>query len=300
MNPFNNPLLSVLLFITAVSILAAFVTFKQKRSEAALAKMSPFEVAVQKGFAGTEEEWVASLTRRERRQIQFAGQTPEELSERAQKAQERFYGEFVDHLNNAVFNSNMPFIDGVNNILAVAERELKTYRARAHKQDDTDNFISMNDVVIGVKVCEAVVFYAQRCKVTDMGCIGMALMKFVEHNFRVRHLNGVLYRNKGTVSHSVRCSSMAHSILKYFNDYGLEDEYVSTSVPFDYLPEQWLFENEVFRREFFELAIDETYASMMKAAVKNPFSKSERLRNLEHENNRKQRRRRVTKSKKRN
>ena len=302
MNPFNNPLFSFFLFVGFVSLLAAFVTFKQKRVEAALAKLSPFEVAVREGFVGTEDQWLLSLPRKERRQIQFADQTQEELSVRAHAVQERFYREFRTNLANAANNSTIPFLDGVRNLLAIAEREMKSYRGRGRDQVRAGDSISLNDIVFGANTCDAIVLYAQRHKVTDMGCIGVDLMKFVENNFRVRHLNGVLYRNKGTVTYSLRCNAMAHSIIKYFQAHvgSVDDRPESTGFPFDYLPEIWLMDNEDFRREFFEVAVDATYRGMMKNAEKNAYSKTERVRNAEHENNRKHRRKRVTKSKNRN
>lgn len=299
MNPFSNPLFSFFIFIAFVLLLAAFINFRQTRANAAIARMTPYERAVSRGFVGTEEEWTASLTRRERRQIQFADQTDDDIKERALAAQARYSAEFHENIVKTLHGSNMSFNDKVNNILAIGEREITAYRHRAHKQDLVDTNVSMNDIVVTVAVCNAIVNYALQCRITDMGCIGVELMKFVETNMRVRHLNGVLYRNKGTVTHSQRCSAMAHAIIKYFHGYEIGDQLAKCSIPFDYLPVDWVIENEEFRRRFFQEAIDKTYRSMMKAAEQNAYGKTERIRNQEHENNRKHRRRRVSSAKNR-
>lgn len=296
MNPFDYPVFSFVVFIVFVSLLAFAINVRFKHAKAAHANLSEYDVAVRQGFVGTQEEWLLTQPRSVRRKYQFANQTDSDIEDRARKSQIRFFKTFEENLT-AVYGQNLRFHDSVMNIIAIAEREIKAYRSRAHLTNRAENNISQMDLLIMEIISGEITQHAAHHKVADLAGIGMELMQFVEETFRIRHLNGVLYRNKGTVSQNQRCSAMAHCILKYFGRTELVNQGWS-AIPLDYVSEDALMDNEEFRRDFFHEAIDHTYRSMMKVSEQDKFRAKDRIRNEEHEHNRKRRRARVKSSKK--
>lgn len=282
MNYFNNPGMLIVMFPAAVAITALAINHFRTRKK------------VPTDYGSLD----APLTRKERRAIQFADQSEADIESRSRVFQARFLADFKNNVRQATFGPDMSFIDAVNNLLAIAEREIEQYRNRAHKKTVAENNISIHDVYVVGSICTAIIQMASARRVNDLTCINQALMRFVESNLRIRHLNAVLYRHKGSVAKSIRAAAMARCIIEYYRHSDTID--VSEIAPFDYLGPTQMTENEVARRDFFEKAIDITYINAMKTATREPYSKTERVRNEAHENNRKQRRRRVTKSKNRN
>lgn len=299
MNLFDNPVVGFVLFIVFVGLLGFFVKAKQKRTEAAIAKLSPFEVAVQQqGFKGTEEEWLASLPRKERRALMFANQTDDEVKDRATNFQQQAYIKFLTNVGNAIYNAGDNYSVLLRDLLAVAEKEIHDYRKRAHLTERAEGYITMVEISIMRHLSEMLIQSASNCRVSDLSGSAHELVKFMETNFRVGQLNGVMYRNKATVSQSQRASAMSHSILKFFTDGNWGTNEVC-NIPLDYLPLSEMYTNDDFRRDFFHVAVDNTYRDMMKDSDREKFRSAERVRNDNHQSNRKQRKRRLEKSKQR-
>lgn len=299
MNLFDNPIVGFVLFVVFVCVLGLSIKIKQKRAEAAISKLSAYEVAVQKhGFVGTEEEWLAKLPRKERRALIFANQTDDEVKDRAIAFQKSAYMKFLANLGTAIIGANGNFNVFVRDALAIAEKEIRDYRKRAHSSERMEGHVSMVDLFIMKHISRLIVQAAADCRVSDLSGIAHDLVKFMETNFRIGQLNGVMYRNKATVSQSQRASSMSHSILQFF----IEGNWITedlTGIPFDYLPMAELYTNDDFRRDFFHVAVDNTYRGMMKESDREKFRSADRVRNDNHQSNRKHRKRRLEKSSKR-
>lgn len=300
MNLFQNPVVGFVLFVVFVCLLGFFVKFKQKRTEAAVTKLSPFEVAVeQQGFQGTEKEWLDSLPRKERRAIMFANQTVDEVKDRASNFQHQAYLKFLSNVANTLsYDSGNNFLSLARELLTIAEKEIRDYRKRAHLTERAEGHITLVEVGIMQHISHVLVRCAADQRVNDLSSIAHELVKFMETSFRIGQLNGVMYRNKATVSQSQRASAMSHSILKFFTDHNWLTN-GNESIPLDYLPLSEMFTNDDFRRDFFHVAVDNTYRGMMKESDREKYRSADRIRNDNHETNRKHRKRRLEQSKKR-
>lgn len=300
MNPLHHPVFSFVVFLVFVCLLAFVFNMRQKRAEASLANLTDYEVAVRQGFVGTEEQWLANQPRKVRRKHQFADQTADDIRARSFESQKVFMTTLLSKMNTLVRDNHTSFHETVKKLMELAEKEIYHYRCRARRKDLVTSHLSPADIVITKILVEHIVMAGHRAAVNNMSIIGTDLMKFVEDVLRVQHLNGVLYRHKATVTHTVRTETMADSIINYFRTIDPLNASELSNTPFDYLDDVVLITNEDFRRAFFKEVVDDRYCANLRVNEKRDYDEKERLRSATKKNGRKHRQRRVKEASRRN
>jgi hypothetical protein len=178
-------------------------------------------------------------------------------------------------------------------VLDLIEDELIAYEGACTKTHLIEQYMPNYYAVIMMHGMQAIIEYSGR---KGLQAIGMDLMQFVEHHFRIRNLNGVLYRHRQHLHYADRCECMAVAILEFFGRPISQGVIMSCTVPFDRCKEdEDLSTWESVQTEFFRRGIDDYFAGAVKHVERENYQTQARLDNQEHQKNRRQRSARIKK-----
>lgn len=235
------------------------------------------------------------LNRRERR---AAEQKKEQFEQKCIAAEEDMKKRVatlrydVNGVTKYAHEKNMSLYQYTKDVLGIVENFFNSYEREAVKMQLVDRFMPnlyyavMNVVALDIKAYAGDRSYQP---------IAIDLIKFVERQFCLTSLTDVMARNKGQVQFNDRCDAMARSILHFFRIKEKTGLGYGRLLPFDYLNDAELTDWEEVRRSFNRHAIEGHYVDLMRDMDKMDHSERTRHDRQDHDNNRRQRARRIAK-----
>lgn len=261
-----------------------------------------YEAAKKKGYSGTYEQWFAEngpANRAERRNVEFAEVDTNATVNRRRIKQEEEFNRFlaaVDRLLQAGKVHRWSVFTFGKNVLQELEKALVEYNGRSMIQGRVETYVATYQWMLMNVVAQAITEYSGG---KGLQAIALDLIKICEKYYKLNGLNGVLYRHKGHIHYNDRCEGMSIAIIRYFTQFLSKGAKEASMLPFDLLGTNELIPNEKFRRDFYQNAIDVTYSDIMQETERTNFAAQARKDQLEHEKNRRQRAKRVTRKKRR-
>lgn len=234
------------------------------------------------------------LNRRERRQLEFANKSHEEMRERRHNGQKEAFKLFkhtVEQFKFTADNEHHSVHKFTTSMLGLAEVQFQSYAAQCRKKNLLDLFPCPYNYMVMYVVCKEIIEYS---KGLGYEHISFELSKFVEKHFQITALRSVIQRHKGRVHYDERCIAMARSILEFFTVDREFDEEVFT-LPMDFYEPSILVTWEHTRKDFYHKAIDQSYNKMMRAADKINYDLKTKRENQVHADNQRQRAKRIAK-----
>lgn len=234
------------------------------------------------------------LNRRQRRELEFANKSIEELLERRHKAQKDSFNRFfamVQSLRRESTEHRDSMFKFANLLFAIAEKEMVAYERQCRKKNLPEVYMPPYFTAVMYLISREILDYGDK---KDLQHIAFELMKFCENRFNVGNLRSVIYRHKGKVHYEDRCRSMAEAILKYFKEYG-DFNVDDITLPFDFLTISNMYEWQEFKSAFYHSVVDQSYNKAMQAAEKINYNQKSNRDNQVHRDNQRQRAKRIAK-----
>lgn len=235
------------------------------------------------------------LNRRERR---AAEQKKEQFEQKCIAAEEDMKRRVatlrydVNGVTKYANDKNMSLYQYTKDVLGLVENFFNAYEREAAKMHVVDRFMpNLYYAVMHVIAIDIKAFAGQG----SFQPIAMDLIKFVERQFGLASMTDVMARNKGQVQFNDRCDAMARSILHFFLIKEKTGLGFGRLLPFDYLNDAELTEWEEVRRSFNRHAIEGHYVELMRDMDKMDHAERTRHDRQDHDNNRRQRARRIAK-----
>ncbi|HEX9136547.1 MAG TPA: hypothetical protein VF905_06340 [Nitrospirota bacterium] len=235
-----------------------------------------------------------------RRANEFAEVNEETSVKRRRAKQQAKYEEFlavIERLKEAGRIHGWSVFTFGKNLLAALETAIGDYTCRSMIQGRVENHVSAYQWILMTDVSKALMEYSGG---KGLQAIALDLLKICEKYYKLNGLNGVLYRHKGHIHYNDRCDGMSTAIVRFFAQHVPSGAKEAAMAPIDLLSNNELIPNEMFRRTFYIEAIDRTYSEIMKQTERTNFAAQARKDQQEHEKNRRQRAKRVTRKKRRN
>lgn len=236
------------------------------------------------------------MSRKDKRELKRLLHVAALASSRERSAQQLKYDTFKDNLKKFIEHSkihNFSLLRFTKGVLDQIEDEMIAYEGACTKPHYIGQYMPNYYAVIMMHGTQAIIEYSGR---KGLQSIGMDLMQFVEHHFRIKNLNGVLYRHRQHLQYADRCECMAVAILEFFGRPISQSVIMSCAVPFDMCKEdEDLSTWDAVRHEFFERGIDQYFAGAVKHVERENYAIQARLDNQEHQKNRRQRSARIKK-----
>jgi hypothetical protein len=236
------------------------------------------------------------MSRKEKRELKRLLHAVALQSSRERGAQQMRYDTWKDNLKRFVDDANLhkfSLVRFTKGVLDKIEDEMIAYEGACTKPHYVGQYMPNYYAVIMMHGMQAIIEYSGR---KGLQAIGLDLMQFVEHHFRIKNLTSVLYRHRQHLHYAERCECMAIAILEFFGRPISQSAIMSCAVPFDMCREDddlatW----DSVRHEFFERGIDNYFAGAIKHAERENYATQARIDNQEHQKNRRQRSARIKK-----
>jgi hypothetical protein len=181
-------------------------------------------------------------------------------------------------------------------VLEELEKAVLLYTNASTNQGRISTTVSAYQWILFHHVAKVILEYSNG---KGLQAIALELIKISEKYYKLKGLNGVLYRHKGHIHYNDRCEGMSIAILNFFVQHVPTGTLEEAMYPFDMLPVSEVYSDEMFRRTFYQKAIDVTYAEVMEQVEKTNYAAQARKDQQEHEKNRRQRAKRVTRKNRR-
>ncbi|BAQ02722.2 hypothetical protein [Ralstonia phage RSL2] len=253
-------------------------------------------IAIKAFFSWKRPKKEKKMSRKDKRELKRLLYAAQLQSSRERSAQQLKYDTFKDSLQKFIAaskNQNYSLVRFTKGVLDQIEDEMIAYEGACTKSHYIGQYMPNYYAVIMMHGMQAVIEYSGR---KGLQAIGMDLMQFVEHHFRIKNLNGVLYRHRQHLHYADRCECMAVAILEFFGRPISQSVIMSCAVPFDMCKEdEDLTTWDNVRHEFFERGIDQYFAGAVKHVERENYATQARLDNQEHQKNRRQRSARIKK-----
>lgn len=247
-------------------------------------------------FANRERPKEKKMSRKDKRELKRLLHVAALQTSRERSAQQMRYDAFKDALSQFIASSKVhgySLVRFTKGILDLIEDEMIAYEGACTKTHLIGQYMPNYYAVVMMHGTQAIIEYSGR---KGLQAIGMDLMHFVEHHFRIKNLNGVLYRHRQHLHYADRCECIAIAILEYFGRPISQSVIMSCAVPFDLCREDDdLVKWDSVRHEFFERGIDQYFAGAVKHVERENYATQARIDNIEHQKNRRQRSARIKK-----